>query len=118
MNRLDVLQFVCDITDQDMSDSITEIKLLRYIDTAYTECLRREYKSLPDTKLDDTTLFLTDDRNMPFIGFYSAWLHFMNEQDTALAGIMKDEYEGFMIYKPSKTIIPITDVYEVGEFNE
>lgn len=114
MTRLDILQHIADLTDTNTNDSTLKPKLLRYIDKAYVECLRREYKEIPSTPLTDTTQLLIDTRNAPFMGYYGAWLHFINEQDTALAGIMKDEYEGFRFYKPAKSTIKIIDVYDLG----
>lgn len=117
MTRLDILQHLCDLTDNLTTDTVIKPKLLRFIDKAYVECLRREYKELPLTPLTDTTVLLIDDRNAPFLGFYSAWMYYLNEQDTAMAGIMKDEYEGFRIYKPSKEPIKVIDVYGIGDLS-
>lgn len=117
MNRLDILTHICDLTDQNPNDSVVRPKLLRYIDRAYIECLRREYKEIPTTALTDSTVLLTDDRNSPFIAYHSSWQHYLNEQDTAMAGIMKDEYESFRIYKPSKSPIITTDVYGIGDLS-
>lgn len=114
MNRINILQNICDIIDESINDSTIKTKLLRFIDTAYTECLRREYKEPPTSPLTDTTKLMVDERNTPFITFYATWLYYLSDGETSLAGIFKDEYEGFRFYKPPTTPIKVIDVYGVG----
>lgn len=116
MNRIDILTHVCDMIDESINDNTIKPRLLRFIDKAYLECLRREYKEPPIEALTDSTKLLTDDRNSSFIAYFTTWLHYLNEGDTSLAGIYKDEYEGFRIYKAPKEPIKVIDVYEIGEF--
>lgn len=114
MNRIDILTHVCDLIDESINDTTIKPRLLRFIDKAYTECLRREYKE-PEPPLEDATELKCDLRNTPFIAYMTSWLHYLNEGDIAMAGIYKDEYEGFRFYKPPSIPIKVIDVYGGSE---
>lgn len=112
MTRVDVLQMVCDLIDENTSNSTLKTLLNRFIQRAYNSLLRKEGKPL-STLLDDSTVLLTYDENVEYIVFFTIWLYYLNDEDIENANIYKSEYMSFNIYAPT-SFTKVVDVYGGG----